>query len=156
MTLFQTRRFAGLLALLAAMTALVMAVPRAEAIVIAEDGHWCGFDSSQKLTPAQQASLPERLLGADRTCQYAETHFAHYGRSVKAVRFIIEQRKFLKEMYVGRHKWIGSADIGHKPEFRASENGHDVHGTFHSDFFAAGKITLDGQSDYFYAYWISA
>lgn len=131
----------------------------ASAIVIAQDGHWCGIDSPQRLP-----KLNEYLHNHEGqkhhygTCDGAYTHvFNPYKtKSSKIVRFQIHQRKFLKEMFVGREKWIGSADIGKGTMFRASENGHDVHGTFLGDFEAEGSVTLEGQTGHFYAVWVSS
>jgi hypothetical protein len=147
----------SLLAALTVVASIAVLVPSAQAIVLQQNGHWCGFDSPQPLSYYDARNLPEALPSAYAgNCAYAQTHFLGHNVSAHAIRFNIVDRKFLKDMYVGDEKWIGSADIGRSPHFRASENGHSVDGDFVRDFFATGTITLDGQSDHFYAFWVSA
>ncbi len=129
----------------------------ASAIIIPEDGHWCGIDEPQRLPAMHDYLLRHESHDSFSTCDGAFTHvFDKYKtRSAKVVRFDLSQRKFLKEMFVGREKWIGSADIGYGTRYRASENGHDVEGDWLGDFETEGTITLQGQRGYFYAIWVS-
>ncbi len=152
------KRMALLAAVIAVCGAFGIMAGSASAIIIAEDGHWCGIDAPQKLPQLHDYLLHNESSGYHHgTCSGAFTHvFDRYrSRSAKVVTFQIHQRKFLKEMFVGREKWIGSADIGFGTHYRASENGHDVEGDFLGDFETEGAITLQGQRGYFYAIWIS-
>jgi hypothetical protein len=154
----RSKRLTLLAAVVAVCGAFGVMAGNASAIIIAEDGHWCGIDEPQRLPQLHEYLLHNEGSGWHHgDCSGAFTHvFNHYKtRSAKVVTFQIHQRKFLKEMFVGREKWIGSADIGFHTRYRASENGHDVEGDFLGDFETEGILTLHGQRGYFYAIWVS-
>jgi hypothetical protein len=147
--------FTALLAGVAACAAFAASAGSAAAIVLAEDGQWCGIDEPQAL-PHLKAYL-ERYTTEHRysDCTHAERAFDKYRtHTAKIVKFRIEQHQFLKEMFVGRHKWIGSYDIGRKTRFFAEEHLHRVHGTFVTDLAAVGTLELEGQTGHFYAIWV--
>lgn len=78
----------------------------------------------------------------------------HPQRTAKVVKFRIGDTKFLKEFFVGSKKYIGSADIGRKPRYTASENGFTVRGDFLTDLATFGTISLEGNEGHFYAIWV--
>jgi len=129
----------------------------ASAIVIQEDGQWCGIDEPQPLPHLKTYLDSYRTDHQYSDCTEADRVFFdryHPQRTAKIVKFRIEDTKFLKEFHVGRKKYIGSADIGRKPNYTASENGFSVRGDFVTDLATVGAIELEGQRGYFYAIWV--
>jgi hypothetical protein len=143
-------------ALVGCLTAAIFA-GSAAAIIIPKNGKWCGIDAPQELSGLHTYLVEHSMDSHYGSCSGAFSHvFDRYKlRSSKIVRFEIRQRKFLKNMYVGDEFWIGSHDSIRGDTMNSSENGHDVHGTFLSDFVVSGIIRLDGLEGWFYAVWVS-
>jgi hypothetical protein len=96
----------------------------ASAIVVQEDGQWCGIDEPQPLPQLESYLRSYHTQHHYSDCTQADRVFFdsyHPQRTAKIVKFRIHDTKFLKELFVGRKQYIGSADIGRKPRYTASE-----------------------------------
>lgn len=152
------RVWLGAMSALAGCLAIAVFASSASALVLPKNGHWCGIAVDQPLSGYWPGYFGNREPSyyPGHGCGWTENNFGFDAGSQDAVpvEFYVS-RKYMYNMYVDDEYWIRSADVVHGRYFHASDNGHNVDGTFEHNWLADGTIELDGVTSYFYAVWVS-